>query len=112
MSGGRAPALSARGRLVLAVAVALALAGAAAGAWSVAALGVLTAGLLGAAYVAFFPSAVLIWRRHVELTWGVRVGGDCGLAAGRPFELHVTLRNRGPARLVRARVRVVSSSAI
>src|SRR5436309_5257456 len=108
MAAGRAPALTARGKLVLAVAAALGLAGAASGAWALAALGVLEVGLLGAAYVAFFPAAVLIWRRHVELTWGVR--GE--LVAGRPFALHVTLRNRGPARLGRAQVRVIASSAI
>jgi len=119
MTAGRAPALTARGRWVLGVALVLLAMGAAASAWALVALGAWLVGLLGAAYLRFFPSAVLIWRRHVELVWSVRgergAGGSLdggGIAANRPFEVHVTLRNRGPVRLGRARVRVIASSAI
>jgi uncharacterized protein (DUF58 family) len=103
--------------LVLAAAALLALSGALASVWALIALGMALAALLGASYLAFFPSAVLIWRRHVELVWALpgdrgERGNEGGLVAGRTFLLEVTLRNRGPVRLGRAQVRVVASTSI
>jgi uncharacterized protein (DUF58 family) len=108
----RAPALTARGWLLLLAGALLSLAGALVGSWSLTAFGLALAALLGTGYLAFFPSAVLIWRRHVELSWTVRGGVDGSLFAGGAFTLEVTLRNRGPLPLGRARVRVLASSAI
>jgi uncharacterized protein (DUF58 family) len=91
----------------------LLLVGAAAGSWRVAALGVAQLAALIAFYVAFFPTSVLIWRRHLELLWRVERGADGGgFLAGRPFRLTVTLRNRAPRPLGRARLRPFSSSAL
>ena len=68
---------------------------------------------LGAAYVAFFPTSVLVWRRHLELLWRVERAEDASaFVAGRPFRLTVTLRNRAPRPLGRARLRTFASSAL
>jgi uncharacterized protein (DUF58 family) len=110
---GRAPSLTGRGQAWAVGAGLLLLVGAAAGAWRVAALGVVSLAVLGAAYVAFFPTSVLVWRRHLELLWRVERGEDAsGFVAGRPFRLTVTLRNRAPRTLGRARLRVFASSAL
>ncbi|MGZ3405916.1 MAG: hypothetical protein ACXVAN_05690, partial [Polyangia bacterium] len=68
---GRAPSLTARGQAWAVGAGLLLFVGAVAGSWRVAALGVLSLSALAAAYVAFFPTSVLIWRRHLELLWRV-----------------------------------------
>jgi uncharacterized protein (DUF58 family) len=110
---GRAPSLTQRGQAWAAGAGLLLLVGAVAGSWRVAALGVVSLSALGAVYVAFFPTSVLIWRRHLELLWRVERGEHAGgFTVGRPFRLTVTLRNRAPRRLGRARVRVFASNAL
>lgn len=110
---GRAPSLTARGQAWAAGGALVLLLGAVAGAWRVAALGVVALAALGCAYVAFFPTAVLIWRRHLELLWRVERGEDgAGFVAGRPFRLTVTLRNRAPRPLGRALLRPFTSSAL
>ena len=110
---GRAPSLTPRGQAWAVGAGVLLLVGAVAGAWRVAALGVVSLAALGAAYVAFFPTSVLVWRRHLELLWRVERGEDASaFVAGRPFRLTVTLRNRAPRALGRARVRAFASSAL
>ncbi len=87
--------------------------GAVAGAWRVAALGVVSLAALGAVYVAFFPTSVLVWRRHLELLWRVERAEDASaFVAGRPFRLTVTLRNRAPHALGHARIRAFASSAL
>lgn len=110
---GRAPSLTQRGQAWALGGALLLFVGAVAGAWRVAALGVVSLATLAAVYVAFFPTSVLIWRRHLELLWRVERGEDAGgFTVGRPFRLTVTLRNRAPRRLGRARVRVFASSAL
>ena len=110
---GRAPSLTPRGQAWAIGAGLLLLLGAAAGSWRVAALGVVSLSALGAAYVAFFPTSVLVWRRHLELLWRVERGEDASaFVAGRSFRLTVTLRNRAPRALGRARVRAFASSAL
>jgi len=110
---GRAPSLTPRGQAWAVGAGLLLFLGAAAGAWRVAALGVVSLAVLGAAYVAFFPTSVLVWRRHLELLWRVERGEDASaFVAGRPFRLTVTLRNRAPRPLGRARVRPFASTAL
>ena len=119
MPSGRAPALTSRGQLLLATAGLLSLGGALSASWMLAALGLVLITLVATAWIAFFPSAMLVWRRSVEMAWSVCGGlpadgaaSGPGLVSGRAFELRVTLRNRGPAPLGRVKVRVVASSAI
>jgi uncharacterized protein (DUF58 family) len=110
---GRAPSLTRRGQAWALGAALLLLTGAAAGSWRVAALGVAQLAALIAFYVGFFPTSVLIWRRHLELLWRVERGQNgAGFFAGRPFGLTVTLRNRAPRPLGRARLRPFASSAL
>src|SRR5687767_3702732 len=110
---GRAPSLTARGQAWAALGALLLVVGALAGAWRLAALGVLTLGALSATYLAFFPSSVIIWRRHVELQWGIeRPSGEVGFVVGRAFRLVVTLRNLSPRALGRATLRVYASAAL
>jgi uncharacterized protein (DUF58 family) len=82
------------------------------GSWPVAALGVVDLALLCAVYLAFFPTSVFIWRRHLELKWSVRKPHQGSLVVGRPFELRVTLRSRAPRALGRATLRVFASSTL
>src|SRR5439155_9008486 len=110
---GRAPSLTQRGQAWALGGGLLLFVGAVAGAWRVAALGVVSLAALGAAYVAFFPTSVLIWRRHLELLWRVERGEDGGgFIVGRPFRLTVTLRNRAPRALGEARLRAFTSAAL
>ncbi|HEX9104606.1 MAG TPA: DUF58 domain-containing protein, partial [Polyangia bacterium] len=110
---GRAPSLTARGQAWAVGGGLLLFVGAVAGAWRVAALGVVSLAALGAAYVAFFPTSVLVWRQHLELLWRVERGEEAsGFVAGRPFRLTVTLRNRAPRALGRARIRAFASTAL
>src|SRR5688500_3824343 len=57
--------------------------------------GVLVA--LLAAYLGFFPTAVLLRRKKIELSWWVPPGDQPGgaLAPDRPFLLHLAYRNHG-----------------
>jgi uncharacterized protein (DUF58 family) len=76
-------------------------------------LGVLVLGALLTAYVRFFPTSILVWRRHLEMSWSLRrPEGDAAFVVGRAFQLTVLLRNRGPAPLGRARLRLFASSVI
>jgi uncharacterized protein (DUF58 family) len=110
---GRAPSLTARGQAWAVGAALLIVVGALGGAWRVAAAGVLSLSALLCAYLAFFPTSVVIWRRHVELQWGIqREGGETSLVAGRPFKLVVTLRNLSPRTIGRALLRVYASPAL
>ena len=111
---GRAPSLSARGRAwAFGGGVLLAL-GTLASSWQVAALGVAMITTLCALYLHFFPSSVLIWRRHLELQWVLkRADSDYdNFVVGRSFQLLVTLRNRSVRALGRATLRVFSSSTL
>ena len=91
------PSLATRGKLVLASAALMVLVGAFRGAPPLVAMGgaVLTA--LLAAYVGFYPTAVLLRRKKIELSWWVPPGDQPGgaLAPDRPFALHLAYRNHG-----------------
>jgi uncharacterized protein (DUF58 family) len=93
----------------------LVLAGAAVGSWPVAAMGVVSTAILCALYLGFYPTSILIWRRHLELKWHLELKSDApggGFVVGRPFQLRVALRNRAPRPLGRATVRVFCSSTL
>jgi len=112
---GRPPALTLRGKLWSFGAALLTFSGAAVGSWPVAALGAMSTAVLCALYLGFFPTSVLVWRKHLELKWHVERQADVpggGFVVGRPFQLRVTLRNRAPRPLGRATVRVFSSSTL
>jgi uncharacterized protein (DUF58 family) len=110
---GRPPSLTATGKAWALGGALLVVAGGAVGSWPVTALGTLSLGLLGAAYLAFYPTSILVWRRHLELRWHLERPTDGpGFVMGRPFRLRVTLCNRSPRALGRAKVRVFASSAL
>jgi uncharacterized protein (DUF58 family) len=110
---GRAPSLTRLGRAWAWGGALLVLIGAITSSWRVAGAGVMALGSLCAAYLAFFPTAILIWRRYLEMKWGLeRPQGDDGFVVGRPFRLLLTLRSRGPRALGRGRVRIFASSPV
>lgn len=117
-SGGRGklPVLTGRGRLLLTLAMVLLIVGTGSGNWMLAVFGVLVTGALLSLYLRFFPTAVLVWRRYLELLWWLprphAHGGADGLVAGRPFPLQVTLRNLGPRHLGSAGLRVFASRSV
>jgi uncharacterized protein (DUF58 family) len=95
------PTLARRGRLVLASGVSFTLIGAFHAAAPMVALGTCVLSALLSFYLAFFPTAILLRRRKIELSWWVPPGDQPGgaLAANRPFSLHVALRNHSERRL-------------
>jgi uncharacterized protein (DUF58 family) len=110
---GRPPSLTERGRAWGISGALLLVGGAILPSWQIAALGVVTLAALCVAYIAFYPTSVMIWRRHLELQWGLkRLEDEGGFVSGRPFQLVVTLRNRGPRALGHATLRVFSSAAL
>ena len=81
---GRAPSLTPRGQ-AWAVGAACSCSSARSPArWRVAALGVVSLAALGAAYVAFFPTSVLVWRAPLELLWRVERAEDASALRRRP----------------------------
>ena len=91
------PSLATRGKLVLSAAALMVLVGAFRGAPPLVAMGGTVLIALAAAYLAFFPTAVLLRRKKIELSWWVPPGDQPGgaLAPDRPFELHIAYRNHG-----------------
>ena len=89
--------LATRGKLVLSAAALMVLVGAFRGAPPLVAMGGTVLIALAAAYLAFFPTAVLLRRKKIELSWWVPPGDQPGgaLAPDRPFELHIAYRNHG-----------------
>ena len=62
-----------------------------------AALGGVALSALMTAYIGFFPTAILLRRRKIELSWWVPPGDQPGgaLTVDRPFSVHIALRNHG-----------------
>lgn len=108
------PALARRGKLILATGALYATVGAVIGSAPLAVLGGLTLCALMAAYLVFFPSAIMLRRRKFELSWWiVRDGaGDAAICAGKPFLLRIALRNHSGRRLRVGALEILSSSAI
>jgi uncharacterized protein (DUF58 family) len=110
---GRPPSLTARGTSWGWLGIILLSLGAFQGSAAVVSLGVAVLSALGVAYLRFYPTSVLVWRRHLEMSWALRrPEGDVAFIAGRPFLLIVTLRNRSPHFLGRARLRLFSSTVL
>lgn len=67
-----------------------------------------------AAYLWFFPAAILLRHRQVEIRWWMPPGDLPGgaLSVDRQLPLHLALRNHGARRLRVLRVEVLATSAI
>ncbi len=91
------PALATRGKLVLAAGTAFVVVGGIHAAPPLVALGTMAISALLSCYLWFFPTAILLRRRKIELSWWIPPGDQPGgaLAVERPFPLHVALRNHG-----------------
>jgi len=110
---GRPPALSRRGRWLGGAALALVALGLIADRADVSGLGLGLVALLFFIVIGQYPSAIFIWRRHVELAWRVeRPSGDGILCPGRSLTLSIELRNRSPRGLGIATVRPIASPGL
>lgn len=95
------PRLATRGKLVLGTALLFLVVGALHGAPPLAALAGVVLSVLLALYLMFYPTAILLRRKKIELSWWVPPGDQPGgaLAVDRPFQLHLAFRNHGSRRL-------------
>jgi uncharacterized protein (DUF58 family) len=91
------PVLTRRGVLVLASGATFVAVGALRATPALIALGGVVLSALLTAYVWFFPVAILLRRKKIELSWWVPPGEQPGGALGveRPFSLHLAFRNHG-----------------
>ncbi len=108
------PALARRGRLVLASGATFTLVGAIHGAPPLVALGGVIISALLTTYLWFFPTAILLRRKKIELSWWMPPGDQPGgaLSVERPFALHVAFRNHGGRRLRILGVQILGSTAL
>lgn len=108
------PALAKRGKLALASGCSFILVGAIYNAPPLVALGGVIVCALLTAYLWFFPTAILLRRRKIELSWWVPPGDQAGgaLSCERPFDLHVALRNHGGRALRVLNVTIVGHSSL
>jgi uncharacterized protein (DUF58 family) len=108
------PALARRGKMVLGTAAFFVVVGSLYSSPPLVVLGgSVVIGLL-TAYLWFFPTAILLRRRKIELSWWVPPGDQPGggLSVERPFAMHVALRNHGARALRVLDVRILSSSSL
>jgi len=108
------PSLATRGRLVLASGATFVFVGALYNAAALVALGGVTITALLTVYLWFFPTAILLRRRKIELSWWVPPGDQPGgaLSVERPFNLHVAFRNHGARRLRVLSVNILGNRAL
>ncbi|MBT8493580.1 MAG: DUF58 domain-containing protein, partial [Deltaproteobacteria bacterium] len=108
------PSLARRGKLVLAAGVWFAVIGGFYSAGPLVAMGATVVCAVMAAYLYFYPTAILLRRRKIELSWWVPPGDGPGgaLSVDRPFQLHLALRNHGFRALRVLRIRILATSAI
>jgi uncharacterized protein (DUF58 family) len=95
------PRLATRGKLVLGTALLFLVVGALHGAPPLVAMAGLVLAVLCAMYLSFYPTAILLRRKKIELSWWVPPGDQPGgaLAVDRPFLLHLAFRNHGSRKL-------------
>ncbi len=95
------PRLALRGKLVLVTALLFLVVGAVNATPPIVGMAGLTLSILLALYLAFYPTAILLRRKKIELSWWVPPGDQPGgaLAADRPFNLHLAFRNHGSRKL-------------
>jgi uncharacterized protein (DUF58 family) len=108
------PSLARRGKLILAAGVWFAIIGAFYSAGPLVAMGATVVCAVMAAYLVFYPTAILLRRRKIELSWWVPPGDGPGgaLSVDRPFQLHLALRNHGFRALRVLKIRILATSAI
>jgi len=77
-------------------------------------LGGLVLAVLCALYLAFYPTAILLRRKKIELSWWVPPGDQPGgaLAVDRPFQLHLAFRNHGSRKLRILSTRILGATGL
>ena len=108
------PRLAARGKLVLATALLFLVVGALHGAPPLVGLAGAILTVLLALYLAFYPTAILLRRKKIELSWWVPPGDQPGgaLSADRPFQLHLAFRNHGSRKLRVLSTHILGATAL
>jgi uncharacterized protein (DUF58 family) len=108
------PRLARRGKLILATALLFLVVGALHGAPPLVALSGMVLAALLALYLAYYPTAILLRRKKIELSWWVPPGDQPGgaLAADRPFQLHLAFRNHGSRKLRILSTQVLAASSL
>ena len=108
------PRLAQRGKLVLSTALLFLIVGALHGTPPLVALSGTILTVLLAFYLQFYPTAILLRRKKIELSWWVPPGDQPGgaLSADRPFQLHLAFRNHGSRKLRILATRVLSGSGL
>jgi uncharacterized protein (DUF58 family) len=103
------PRLSTRGKLLLGTALLFLIVGALHGSPPLVAMAGMVLTVLLALYLMFYPTAILLRRKKIELSWWVPPGDQPGgaLSVDRPFQLHMAFRNHGSRRL-----RILSSNVL
>src|SRR5688572_20827129 len=95
------PRLATRGKLVIATVLLFLVVGAIHGSPALVGLAGTILTVLLALYLAFYPTAILLRRKKIELSWWVPPGDQPGgaLSADRAFQLHLAFRNHGSRKL-------------
>lgn len=108
------PRLTTRGKLVLSSILLFLLVGALHAAPPLVGMGGLVLAVLLAVYLHFFPTAILLRRKKIELSWWVPPGDQPGgaLSVDRPFALHLAFRNHGSRRLRVLSTRVLAGTGL
>ena len=108
------PVAARRGRLIVASGALFTLVGAAYSSAALVALGGVVLSAVMTAYLAFFPTAVLLRRRKIELSWWIPPGEQPGgaLTADRPFQIHLALRNHSVRKLNVVGIRIFATRAL
>jgi len=108
------PRLATRGKLVLGTALLFLVVGALHGAPPLVGMAGLILTVLLAVYLAFYPTAILLRRKKIELSWWVPPGDQPGggLAADRPFQLHLAFRNHGSRTLRILSTNILAASGL
>ena len=108
------PRLATRGKLVLATALLFLVVGALHGTPPLVALAGAILSVLCALYLSFYPTAILLRRKKIELSWWVPPGDQPGgaLAVDRPFQLHLAFRNHGSRKLRILSTHVLAASGL
>ena len=108
------PRLATRGKLVLGTALLFLVVGALHGAPPLVGMAGLILTVLLALYLGFYPTAILLRRKKIELSWWVPPGDQPGgaLAADRPFQLHLAFRNHGSRKLRILSTNILAASGL
>ncbi len=108
------PSLARRGKLILGAGTWFCVVGAFYSSGALIAMGAVVVAAVLSAYLWFYPVAVLLRRRRIELSWWIPPGDGPGgaLSAERPFKLHLALRNHGFRKLQVHHIDVLASSAL